>query len=64
MLNRFLAAKKDKLNKPRDKRPFLVEDVHTIGEAERWRIDLLREVSKKIAEIQNRTLSELLFFSV
>ena len=55
MLNKFLAMKRDRLVKPRDKRPLVADEVHSIQESEKWRQDLLREISRKIVEIQNRT---------
>lgn len=45
------------------KRPAMADDVQTLGEAERWRIDIVKEVAKKIAEIQNG-LSCLFLYSL
>lgn len=40
------------------RRPKLSSEVDTLKEAEFWRMDLIREVSKKISEIQNAGLGE------
>lgn len=40
------------------RRPTSSANVQTAKEAERWRSDILREISRKIAKIQDSTLSE------
>jgi hypothetical protein len=41
-----------------DKRPFLASECETITEAEKWRRELVRDITRKISQIQN---GELLF---
>jgi len=57
MLNRFLQSKKDDA-KQKQKRPFLSSDVNDISEAEKWRYQVVKEIAKKVGEIQNRGLRE------
>lgn len=58
MLNRFLAAKKDEQGKPKERRPYLASECVDLVEADRWRNQILREVGKKVMEIQNAGLGE------
>lgn len=57
MLNRFLA---DKQGKPatKAKRPHLASACSDLNEADRWRQQLLREIGRKVMEIQNAALGE------
>ncbi|KAI8082481.1 pre-mRNA-splicing factor ISY1 [Gilbertella persicaria] len=60
MLYRFREAQAAELGlgKPRVRRPAFAGAVDTIAEAEKWRKDLLSEVSRKIAKIQDVGLSD------
>ena len=58
MLNRFLAGKKEDQAKPKDRRPFLATECIDVLEADRWRHQILREIGKKVMEIQNAGLGE------
>eukprot|EP00850_Spirogloea_muscicola_P024053 SM000429S16081 [mRNA] locus=s429:27139:29075:- [translate_table: standard] len=58
MLSRFLAAKADEERKPRERRPFLASECRDLAEADGWRAQILREVGKKVMEIQNPGLGE------
>jgi len=70
MLNRWLAYKRDlnsggsgKKNLQRgggghSRRPTLTTEVETVGECERWRMSLIREMGRKVMEIQNESLGE------
>eukprot|EP00163_Fabomonas_tropica_P023699 TRINITY_DN41102_c0_g1_i1.p1 TRINITY_DN41102_c0_g1~~TRINITY_DN41102_c0_g1_i1.p1 ORF type:complete len:266 (+),score=41.81 TRINITY_DN41102_c0_g1_i1:254-1051(+) len=60
MLNRYLELKKvqDKGVFERERRPHLASECDVLEKAEYWRRDILREVSKKISEIQNASLGE------
>ena len=55
MLYRFREAQAAELGlgKPRLRRPAFAGVVDTIAEAEKWRRDLLSEVSRKISKIQD-----------
>ena len=57
MLNRFLKAKQDAVAKPKDKRPFLTSEVTSVAEAERWRMQVVREIGKEVAQIQDGLFS-------
>jgi pre-mRNA-splicing factor ISY1 len=41
-----------------DRRPFLSSECDNLGEAEKWRLDVIREITKNIGEIQNAGLGE------
>mmetsp|Transcript_21918 Transcript_21918/g.43516 ORF Transcript_21918/g.43516 Transcript_21918/m.43516 type:complete len:261 (+) Transcript_21918:75-857(+) len=58
MLNRFIQAKKDAVMGVEQKRPFLASEVEDVNECERWRSQIIREVSKNITAIQNGSLGE------
>jgi len=58
MLNRFIQAKRDALAPERQRRPDVVSEVQTVGECERWRTQIVREIGKKVAQIQNGALGE------
>jgi pre-mRNA-splicing factor ISY1 len=57
MLNKFLQSKKDEAEQ-KSKRPFLASDVTDVTDAEKWRYQVVKEIAKKVGEIQNRGLSE------
>ncbi|CAD7697029.1 unnamed protein product [Ostreobium quekettii] len=58
MLNRFLAGKKEESRGPRQKRPYLASECLDLNEADRWRQQILREIGRKVTEIQNAGLGE------
>lgn len=58
MLNRFLAAKQEEKRGPKQKRPYLATECHDLNEADKWRQQILREIGKKVMEIQNAGLGE------
>merc|ERR1712066_993901 len=58
MLNRYLQGKREEINKLKKKRPYLVSEVKKLNEADKWRYQLLKEIAKKMGEIQNRGLGE------
>jgi len=58
MLNRFLQMKSEERKKPRERRPFLASDCKNLLDAERWRSEVLREIGKRVSEIQNEGLGE------
>ena len=41
-----------------ERRPFLATDCKNLADAEKWRMQIVREVTKKVAEIQNAGLGE------
>jgi len=58
MLNRFLQKKSEDRKKPKEKRPFLASDCHNLLEAEKWRSHVLRDIGKKVSDVQNEGLGE------
>ncbi|RWS16610.1 hypothetical protein B4U79_10059 [Dinothrombium tinctorium] len=46
----------EKANKKR--RPFLASECDDLKEAEKWRLDIIRSISKKVTQIQNAGLGE------
>jgi len=58
MLNRFLQFKKDEAKGPIVKRPYLASEVNDVEEAQRWRNQVIREISKQVSIIQNGSLGE------
>jgi len=59
MLNKWVTMK-EQFNKGNtaERRPFLSSEVTKIGDAEKWRLQIMREVTRKVAEIQNKGLGE------
>jgi len=53
MLNRYLQMKRDESQGPRDKRPPLASMETSLVKAEKWRMQLLREIGKAVSDIQN-----------
>lgn len=62
MLSRWIAYKRDEergidSRKPQ-RRPALASDCETVSECEKWRMQILREVGRKVMDIQNESLGE------
>jgi pre-mRNA-splicing factor ISY1 len=45
--------------KERERRPYLASECLDLPKAEKWRMQIIREIAKKVAQIQNGTLSSL-----
>ncbi|PIA47097.1 hypothetical protein AQUCO_01400061v1 [Aquilegia coerulea] len=58
MLNRFITLKNEEKKKPKERRPFLASECRDLAEADRWRQQIMREIGRKVAEIQNEGLGE------
>ncbi|XP_015887375.1 uncharacterized protein LOC107422440 [Ziziphus jujuba] len=58
MLNRFIALKAEEKKKPKDRRPYLASECRDLAEADKWRQQIMREIGRKVAEIQNEGLGE------
>jgi pre-mRNA-splicing factor ISY1 len=59
MLNRYLAGKTDDGDQGRkQRRPYLATECHDLNEADKWRQQILREIGRKVLEIQNAGLGE------
>lgn len=37
----------------RDRRPYLASECTDVSKCEKWRLEIIREISKKVAQIQN-----------
>eukprot|EP01134_Creolimax_fragrantissima_P001157 CFRG1157T1 len=57
-LSRFRAAVNDIYNGPAVSRPYLATECDDVQEAEKWRRQILKEISKKVSQIQNSALGE------
>eukprot|EP00252_Welwitschia_mirabilis_P021960 TRINITY_DN5791_c0_g1_i3.p1 TRINITY_DN5791_c0_g1~~TRINITY_DN5791_c0_g1_i3.p1 ORF type:complete len:298 (+),score=37.08 TRINITY_DN5791_c0_g1_i3:198-1091(+) len=58
MLNRFLAFKNEEKKKPKERRPYLASECRDLAEADKWRQQIIREIGRKVMEIQNPGLGE------
>lgn len=59
MLNRFLSSKLDKEGSVRGKkRPYLASECRDLNECDKWRSEILRDVGRKVMDIQNAGLGE------
>lgn len=58
MLNRFITMKQEEKKKPKERRPFLASECRDLAEADKWRQQIMREIGRKVAEIQNEGLGE------
>lgn len=59
MLNKWLEMKKDELaGNKRTRRPTTSAEVHSVQECEKWRGNLLKDIGRKITQIQNTSLTE------
>lgn len=58
MLNRFIAMKEEEKKKPKERRPYLASECRDLAEADKWRQQIMREIGRKVAEIQNEGLGE------
>lgn len=55
---RFLAGKQAEARGEKQKRPYLATECHDLNEADKWRQQILREIGKKVMDIQNAGLGE------
>uniref|UniRef100_A0A803JIR3 Pre-mRNA-splicing factor ISY1 homolog n=1 Tax=Xenopus tropicalis TaxID=8364 RepID=A0A803JIR3_XENTR len=51
-------ARKADLSKCQERRPFLASECNELPKAEKWRRQIIGEISKKVAQIQNAGLGE------
>jgi len=58
MLARFRAARKTELEGEASLRPYLATECDNVKDCERWRQQIVREVAKMVAQIQNAGLGE------
>ncbi|KAF5727693.1 Pre-mRNA-splicing factor ISY1-like protein [Tripterygium wilfordii] len=58
MLNRFITMKEQEKKKPKERRPYLASECRDLAEADKWRQQIMREIGRKVAEVQNEGLGE------
>ena len=58
MLNRWVAIKKELNSRSKEKRPKYSTECNNLQDCERWRAQVIKEISKKVADIQNASLGE------
>lgn len=54
---RWRAAKEAETGK-NERRPYLASECKDVKKCEKWRLEIIREISKKVAQIQNAGLGE------
>ncbi|KAL0277060.1 UNVERIFIED_CONTAM: hypothetical protein PYX00_004477 [Menopon gallinae] len=57
-LARWRAAQFGEAGKDKEKRPYLASECRDLRKAEKWRMQIIREIAKKVAQIQNAGLGE------
>ena len=59
-LSRWRQAKlaEEGLDTKNERRPFLASECSNLKDCERWRVQIIREISKKVSSIQNAGLGE------
>jgi len=57
MLNRWISMKR-MLAMPPEKRPTIASETHSLNECEKWRASVIKDIAKKVQEIQNAGLGE------
>ncbi|KAF9612055.1 hypothetical protein IFM89_037974 [Coptis chinensis] len=58
MLNRYITAKNEENKKPKECRPFLASECRDLSNVDKWRQQIMREIGRKVADIQNKGLGE------
>lgn len=58
LLNRFVTMEKEETKKPKQQRPYLASECRDLSEADKWRQQIMRDIGRKVTEIQNEGLSE------
>ena len=58
MLNRWVAMKKELNSNSKDIRPTQPSEVNNLQECDRWRNQVIKEITKMMADIQNASLGE------
>lgn len=58
-LARWRAAQSNEgTRKEQERRPYLASECRELNKAEKWRLQIVREIGKKVAQIQNAGLGE------
>lgn len=57
-LARWRASQLDEPQAQKQRRPYLTSDCHDLRDAQKFRLDIIREISRKVTQIQNAGLGE------
>ncbi|KAI8428666.1 hypothetical protein MSG28_007394 [Choristoneura fumiferana] len=57
-LARWRAAQVQETGGMRERRPYLASECNDLPQAEKWRLQIVREIAKKVAQIQNVTIMD------
>lgn len=58
VLNRIITAKGDAAKGPEQRRPFIATEVRDVNEAQKWRRQIVRDITREVAAIQNGAQGE------
>lgn len=58
MLNRWVAMKKELSSRSKEKRPRFSWEVNNLSECERWRQQVIKDITKKVQEVMNASIGE------
>lgn len=58
LFNKWTTFKREFHSVGANRRPLVASECDSLGDAEKWRRDLIRDITKKIALIQNASLGE------
>ena len=58
LFNKWQTFKKDFHSKDSNRRPLLSSECDSVGDAEKWRRDIIKDIAKKVPLMQNATLGE------
>lgn len=53
LFNRFTSTMEDLEKGPTSRRPYLASECTVLPDAEKWRREVLREITRRVADIQN-----------
>lgn len=59
LLNRYVSLKKEMKSRSKEKRPLYSWEVSNLQECDRWRNQIIKDLTKKITAIQNPQIGEL-----
>jgi len=58
MLNRLVQMRRDEWRKPEEQRPHLASECNDLNDCDKWRAQIIKEISKEVTLIQNGSLGE------
>jgi len=58
MLNRLVQMRRDEFRKPIEQRPHLASECNDLHDCDKWRAEIVKEISKEVTLIQNGSLGE------